>query len=128
MIIIPQQFEDKDTYIVGELICNGCQLFKIEDLDKVCTEWEVSDDIKEAVRVAYEENSKVEEDWETLAKHEDEDIRYLVTKQGKCLDILIKDSDWDIRHAVAKQGYGLDILVKDPDYFVREAARVMLYM
>lgn len=119
MITIPLQFQGKNTYIVGSLIKNGCQTFKIEDLDEVCKVWRVPNDTKEAVREAYKENSQTEEDWKSLAKYGNWSTRILVAKQGKCLDILVNDPHRFVRYTVARQGYGLDILVNDPCWEVR---------
>ena len=101
MIHLKNHFDGNDTYIIGKLIHNGCQTFPIEELERVCQEYDVPKELGEQVRQLYHENLKTPEDW----------------------DKLINDEDWSVRVAVAKQGYGLDKLINDENWEVREAAK-----
>ena len=100
MIHLKNHFDKKDTYIIGNLISNGCQTFPIEELERVCKKYNVPKELEEQVRQLYYQNLKTPEDW----------------------DKLINDEDWRVRATVAQQGYGLDILVNDEDCWVRVAA------
>lgn len=120
MKILKNHFDNKDTYIVGKLIKNGCQTFEIQDLDFVCFRFGVSDRIKNSCKEAYEENSKTPEDYKALATNPDIYVRALLVLQKQALDILVNDNNWRIRFDVADINYGLDKLVDDPDWRVRE--------
>ena len=121
MIHLKNHFDGNDTYIIGKLIHNGCQTFPIEELERVCQEYDVPKELEEQVRQLYYENLKTPEDWDILVNDGDWRVRLAVAQQGYGLDILINDEDYPVRAAVAKQGYGLDILVNDEDCWVRVA-------
>ena len=121
MIHLKNHFDGSGTYIIGKLISNGCQTFPIEELERVCKEYDVPRELEEQVRQLYYENLKTPEDWDILINDEDYPVRVAVAKQGYGLDKLINDEDWIVRVAVAKQRYGLDILVNDEDWSVRVA-------
>ena len=121
MIHLKNHFGGRGTYIIGKLIHNGCQTFPIEELERVCQEYDVPKELEEQVRQLYYENLKTPEDWDILVNDGDWRVRLAVAQQGYGLDILINDEDYPVRAAVAKQGYGLDILVNDEDCWVRVA-------
>ena len=121
MIHLKNHFDGNDTYIIGKLIHNGCQTFPIEELERVCQEYDVPKELEEQVRQLYYQNLKTPEDWDILVNDGDWRVRLAVAQQGYGLDILINDEDYPVRAAVAKQGYGLDILVNDEDCWVRVA-------
>ena len=75
MIHLKNHFDGNDTYIIGKLISNGCQTFPIEELERVCQEYDVPKELEEQVRQLYYENLKTPEDW----------------------DILVNDGDWRVR-------------------------------
>ena len=56
MIILRNHFEGKDTAIYGDVISNGCQIFHISELDEICKEHRVPDDIKQNVLKHHQEN------------------------------------------------------------------------
>jgi len=117
---IENHFERKTTYIIGELIVNGCQSFKIDELDKVCKNYKVSDKKKQEVIDLYNSNDP-NEDWDSLVGDEDRDVREAVANQGFGLDKLINDEHWIVRLAVANQGFGLETFINDEDWLVRAA-------
>ncbi len=121
MIHLKNHFDEKDTYIIGKLISNGCQTFPIEELERVCQEYDVPKELEEQVRQLYYQNLNTPEDWDILINDEDWRVRATVAEQGYGLDKLINDSHWRVRVAVAKQGYGLDILINDENPEVRIA-------
>lgn len=137
MEILDNHFENKTTYIVGNYILNGCQSFEKSKASKIFRMFKVPKKMREEVLSYCQDN----EDWETLSKHEDKEVRYLVALQGhflerfiedeyyliRCelanqgyaLDKLMYDEYWMVRALVARQGYGLDYLMYDPDARVR---------
>ncbi len=40
MKIVKNLYMDKPTYFIGKIILNGCQSFRIEDIDKVRSKFE----------------------------------------------------------------------------------------
>lgn len=46
-VILKNQFDGKDTTIVGDVINNGCQTFNIDKIDEVCIKFNVSDKQKQ---------------------------------------------------------------------------------
>ena len=123
MIHLKNHFDGSGTYIIGKLIHNGCQTFPIEELERVCQEYDVPKELEEQVRQLYYENLKTPEDWDILVNDGNWRVRASVAKQGYGLDILIKDEHWEVRATVAEQGYGLDKLINDEDWTVRAAAK-----
>ena len=123
MIHLKNHFDEKDTYIIGNLISNGCQTFPIEELERVCKKYNVPKELEEQVRQLYYQNLKTPEDWDIPINDGNWRVRVAVVKQGYGLDILINDEDPEVRVAVAQQGYGLDKLINDKDYPVRVAAK-----
>lgn len=66
MIILEKHFNKKDTAIYHNVVSNGCQTFHIEDLDKVCKRYNVSDDIKQSVLDAFESNKGVDDPYQNI--------------------------------------------------------------
>ena len=56
MIILKDHFNDNDTVIYANAVSNGCQTFSIEQLDKVCQQFDVPSNIKQDVLKAFKEN------------------------------------------------------------------------
>ena len=119
MIHLKNHFDKKDTYIIGNLISNGCQTFPIEELERVCKKYNVPENLGEQVRQLYYQNLKTPEDWDIPINDGNWRVRVAVAKQGYGLDILINDKDPEVRVAVAQQGYGLDKLINDSHCWVR---------
>ena len=119
MIHLKNHFDGNGTYIIGNLISNGCQTFPIEELERVCKKYNVPENLEEQVRQLYHENLKTPEDWDILINDGDWRVRATVARQGYGLDILINDVDLRVRKASVEQGYGLDILINDRHWEVR---------
>ena len=115
MKIIKNHFNEQHTLFIRDKIINGCQTFTIDEIDKVCREYFVPEDVKQETIKMY--NSDVEHD---LINDDDWKVRLEVAKQGQSLDELVYDEDFYVRKEVAKQGYGLDILMSDKASAVRE--------
>ena len=118
MKIIKDHFEGKTTYIHKDMVLNGCQLFNIKDLDKVCNGYEVPDTIKGEVLELYK--SKDELPLEEVLKLDHVEIAKFGYKE--LLDILVNDEHWWTRKWVAVHNYKdiLEVLVKDKHWWVRE--------
>lgn len=56
MIILKNHFNRNDTAIYGDIVCNGCQTFHINQLDEVCEKFRVPVEIKQDVIKHHQEN------------------------------------------------------------------------
>ena len=122
LLTIENHFNLNTTYIVGNVITNGCQTFLISDIDKVCEQFTVMQDMKSNILDLHSNMNFKKEDIEQLAYHTDWKVRIAVAKQGLMLDYLINDSSsLAVRQKVAEVGYGLDILINDKSSHVRIA-------
>ena len=122
MIILNQHFEGKDTYIVGDIVSNGCQMFHINLLDEVCNEFKVPNKIKEEVIVAHRANKDTKEDYISLAKHGNYSIRLAALKAGADPMLFVNDPHWIVRRAALKLIADPTLFINDPYWEVRIAA------
>lgn len=60
MIILKEHFNGYDTVIYANVVSNGCQTFPIEQLDRVCQQFDVPSNIKQDVLKAFKENQGVD--------------------------------------------------------------------
>ena len=103
MIILNQHFNGKTTYIVGDIVANGCQVFHIDLLDEVCDKFKVPSEIKEEVIVAYKANKETKEDYLSLSEHSASNVRLSALKSGADPNLFVNDSNDDVRSAASER-------------------------
>lgn len=120
MIIIKNHFNNvdtdnyaslpKDTAIYANIISNGCQTFPIEQLDKVCQEFDVPDHIKDDVLIAFNQNQgadDVNEDiFDKLQELNNRTLNHAVafaTKNQNLLEKLLISADMELRDIIASR-------------------------
>ena len=139
-IKINNHWEDKTTYILGDYIKNGCQLFHVRDIDKVCDTFKVPDNVKNQVlkRMSKMKLGTEEEYIQIFNKYRNEcssiffinglfkdvaigkvDGECALVKGGHCLEELSKSTFTLTRMEVVKQGYNLDYFMNDNNISVR---------
>lgn len=145
---IDNHWDGKTTYILGNYIKNGCQLFHVKDIDKVCDIFKVPDNIKNQVlRRMKKMHLGTEEDYiQIFNKYRNEcssiffinglfkeaakgniDSEIALVKGGHCLDELSKSTFTLTRCEVVKQGYNLEYFINDPNITVRRQLVIQGY-
>lgn len=83
MIIIKNHFNEKDTVIYGDVVSHGYETFYISKLDKICNQFEWSEEIKQQIIRCHKENQGVDD------------------MLSNILDILKAENNDTLNHAVA---------------------------
>jgi hypothetical protein len=157
MKVLYRKICGKVTILVDDWIINGCQEIKIDDLDRVCAEYNVSQEDKEYVRSHYTGTSSTKEEMEEYTGEGDDIESYhriagILINHGVDLDhystcdssslrlhiaqkwpdlyaeALENDSVWAIRAHLASIGHKPELYINDSNIYVRfEVAKLGYY-
>lgn len=123
MIIIENKVNNKFSFIIDKDIYIGGKKLTLVKFEKYCEKNNISNEIKQEVLNAYNENIKTKENWAELAKVNIFKIKLQVAKYNnrESLEVLVKDKLISIKEQVAKHNHKdlLDILVEEEDYTIR---------
>lgn len=125
MKIVKDLYLGKNTYFIDNLIINGCQCFKIEDLEFICWLFTISDSTKKKILEAYYENqnniSHNGEDWEFVVKHAGLNACKHLTKHHnlELHKVLMKSEEFLIIHLLVITTPYVEVL----DYLIENTPR-----
>ena len=138
IVVLPNNYEGKTTYVVGDYVCNGCQIFHINDIDRVCKIYDVPDELKREVLEIHssfdaEQTKKYFSRYIRLIHLLDYGFVHDYLRWSDILDciasndlyesdynFLVNSKYYNVRRIMAKRGYGLEKLIKDKIDVVRE--------
>ena len=127
MKVLHNHHYGKPTILIHDRIINGCQDFTIEQLDEICSQYDVPADEKQQVLDAYTGKS-TEEEINQYINDDDPSVRKAVAIYGndKHRDQLVNDDYWGVRYAVAQYGNDKhrDQLLSDDHWRVRNAVAI----
>ena len=86
MKVLRNHFDGNPTIFIDDKIINGCQSFTINQLDKVCEEYEVPLKMKQDVLDNYTGKDPTKEEILSFVRDEGEYVRRAVAEQGYGLD------------------------------------------